>query len=513
MTRPALRVGVLLLGASLLTTACGSRADFTLATGGDQDGTVVVAEPGSSPGGPSDPTTVDGAPGTPSTSPAGGPAGGSPGTGATAGAPGAQAPRPGGSQVAAGAVDRTPIRLAYVIQGTAGVGAITGNNTQGDSDVAKRNMDALVAHANANGGVGGRRISATGFTSEATSQQPERLALCKSITEDYKAQVVLDANQFLTEEGWACYAQHKVAYLGTVSATDRAFLKKYAPYVSTTWLSVDRSMRAAVQGGDSVGFYRGGKVGVLLADVPTMRRLADSVLRPAFAKVGITDVTYRFITNDSGGGQQAQTNSAVLAFASAGVDRVVFFHNILVWIGFTNQAASQRYQPRYAFSDYQGMTGVAAAYSSTARGQNEGAIAVSSSPSFVLEDSSRNATDTTAPIDRAKASPGQRRCLDVLSQRTGRNYYDPNDSGDTLGTWILYCDEFFAWWEAARAVGAGWTPGRTAQGLTSLGRGYLSTLQHSTDWTGVHDAASSFRVGRFTQECSCFVKAGPWQPI
>jgi hypothetical protein len=501
--------------AVLTLSACGSRADFSVIQGsGDADGSpltgsgdTVQGTSGSGGtgagaiGGSSSttgPTAISNGTGTSSSGTTGSTTGTA--TGATSGT---------GSGAVVG--NTAPIRLAYIIQGTAGVSALTGSQVNGNSDVAATNMNALVAYANAHGGVGGRKISAVGQKSEATSTQADRLALCKHITEDLKAQVLLDGNQYLTEEGWACFAQHKTAYFGTVTATDRTWLKKYAPYVSTTWLALDRSMKAAVHGGNSVGYFKGGKIGVLLADVPTSHKLAENVLKPALAKIGLT-ATYRYITNDSGGGQQAATNSAVLAFEQAGINRVLFFHNILVYLGFTNQAQSQGYHPTYLFTDYQGMTGVAAAFGNA--NQNAGAIGISSSGGFVPEDSSTKTTDTTKPYDRNKMGPGQRRCLDILSKQTGKNYYDPNSSGDTLATWATYCDEFFAWWEGAKAIGSSWTPADTQHGLRLLGRTYLSALQNSDDWTaGVSDGASTYRVGRYTSACNCFPKISGWLPI
>jgi len=192
----------------------------------------------------------------------------------------------------------------------------------------------------------------------------------------------------------------------------------------------------------------------------------------------VTDPQVRYITNDSGGSSQgAQTSSAELAFASSGVNRILFFHNILVYLAFTNQAQSQGFHPRYAFSDYQGMTGVAAFYGSSA--QNKDAIGVSSSSSWIPDDASQKSTDTTKPYDKKKLAPGAVHCLDILTKETHKNYYDPQASGDTLATWLWYCDEFFAWWDAARAVGAAWTPEQLGTGLASLGTSYLSTLQHS----------------------------------
>ena len=502
--------------AALTLTACGSRADFSVVQGGGtgDGGAVTGASTGVGSTGGAGSSGTGGLGGASATTGGGGVVGGGGSSSATSGTGGLGGSSTGSTTGATSGTKTTlaPIRLAYIIQGTAGVSAVTGSQVSGNSDVAVTNMNALVAYANAHGGVGGRKISATGQKSEATSQQSDRLALCKHITEDLKAQVLIDANQYLSEEGWACFAQHKTDYWGTVTATDQAFMKRYAPYVATTWLAEDRSMRAGVRGGNSVGYFKGGKVGVLLSDVPTSHHLADQVLKPELAKIGITDVTYRYISNDTGGGQTSQTNSAVLAFQSAGINRILFFHNIVVYLAFTNQAQSQGYNPHYLFTDYQGMTGVAAFYGKG--NQNANSVGISSSASFVVDDNSQKSTDTTKPYDRSKMTPGQRNCLDILSKQTGKNYYDPNASGDSLATWSYYCDEFFAWWDAAKLVGSGWTPGLLGGGLKALGRSYQSSLQNSTDWSnGAYDGASSYRVGKYDPSCTCYVKATGWLPI
>ena len=413
--------------------------------------------------------------------------------------------------VCSGSGSTAPIRLAYIIQNTAGVSALTGSSVSSDDDVAVRTMNALVSHINSNGGVGGRKISAKGFKSEATSQQSERLALCKQITEDYKAEVVIDHYQYVSEDAWSCFASHKAAYFGTVTATDASFLVKKSPYVSTLWLTMDRSIKAMLAGGDTAGFYRGGKVGVVMMDDPVSHRMYETQVKPGLSRIGHSQHEVRFISVDAGN-NTAQTNAAVLAFASAGVNRVVFLGNILVYLPFTNQAESQGYHPRYIFSDYQGMTAVAATFGSSS--QNRDALGVTSTLFSVLDDASRSTTDTTAPMDRKTMTPGEVRCLDILTKQTKKDYYDPQKSGDTLETWRLYCDQLFAFWEGAKALGSAWTPGQTGKALATLGKGYLSTMHHSTDWSrGVQSAASSYRVGKYTESCKCFVKVTGWLPI
>lgn len=494
-----------------VVAACGSTADFSVPVG---SGGVTANELGGGievgPGATSDVGgTRAAAPGALAGSGYGaadGPGGvtgsGPSATGGTAAAPGVTA--------SAGPAKTASIRLTYLVQDTTGASALTGSQVNGDNDVAKRTMQALVDYANEHGGVDGRKIIAKSYTLKATSEESERLAACKEITEDQRAEVFLDSNTMITEPIWSCFAQHRTAYFGTVTATDRTFLARTAPYVTTTYLSLDRQMKAIVDGSNHVGFFNNGKLGIILPDEPTAHRDYERVLKPALARIGITDQQVRYISNDRGSGQQAQTNNAVLAFSSSGVNRILFFHHILVYLQFTNQADSQQYHPHYAFPDYQLISGVAAYYGDSS--QNRNSIAVSS---FTVEDdNSRKSTDNSSKIDRSEASPGERRCLDILSKQTGIDYYDPQKSGDSVQAWRYYCDEFFLWWESAKKVGAGWTSASTGAGLRAIGKNYLSTTQHSVDFSSGHnDGASSYRVGKYDASCKCYVKATPWLSI
>ena len=110
-------------------------------------------------------------------------------------------------------------------------------------------------------------------------------------------------------------------------------------------------------------------------------------------------------------------------------------------------------------------------------------------------------------------TPGQVRCLDLLTKQTGVNYYDPTASGDSLATWNWFCDEFFAWFEGAQAVGASWTPALLDQGLATV-KSYLSTNQHTASFAGgVNDGATSYRVGQYNSTCKCYVKITGWRNV
>lgn len=499
-------IAVLALLPLSLMAACGSSADFSTGTSAAGGGSLSE-DPYSDPGTAAGPDTV--AP-SDEASPSDGPTDDASATtdpGATEGpVDNGGGTTGGGSTPTVGGGGGAPIRVTFIQQGTAGAGALTGSTTPNGGNGVDQTMKALVAYVNANGGVGGRKIVATGFKQEATSQTDQRIADCKTITEDQKAQVLIDMNNYIFEEGWACFAQHKVSYFGNTSAADRTFLSSRSPYINSTAIALDRQMRSVVDATEKVGFLKGQKVGVLMADEPGLHRQYEKSLKPALAKIGITNQVVRYVGGANPAEQQTAATNAVLAFATAGVTRIVFFHNILVYLTFTAQASSQKYFPRYVYTDYQAMAAVAAYYGKSNK-QNVDALAVSQQA--VQDDATP--TDINAPYDRKNMTAGQRNCLDILSKQTKKDYYDPSKSGDSQGAWTFYCDEFLLWWEAAKKIGASWTPADTVRGLTLVGKTFNTPLQHSVDFgRGNNDGGDSVRVGKYNSGCACFVKATDW---
>jgi hypothetical protein len=408
-----------------------------------------------------------------------------------------------------------PILLSYIIQDTAGVSAVTGRGVGDSGDIvseSKADMQALVAWANANGGVAGRKIVAKETILQSTSTGDDRLAACTKITEDDKADVVMDATLMIDESLTSCFAKHKVPIFGFFSFSDRTYFDSIYPYAITSQASLDRQMRAMVDSLNTAGYFKGAKVGIILPDTVAAKRDYAQVMKPALDALKITpEVRYVAATSGDATAQQQQTASAELAFASSGVTHVLFVHNILVYLAFTNQARSQNYHPRYAFPDYQGAAGVAAFYGGNDQNANSVAVSVNDGSSGIMPDNSRASTDATSPVDRSKLNRGAQQCFDLLGQLRKRDYYkEPRQS---FGQY--YCDEFLPWLAAARAVGAGWSGPRTGEGMKAIGANPPpSALAHSTAFAPGHgDGASSVAVGNFDTKCSCFVRATNWLPL
>lgn len=504
------------LGCALAVAGCGSTVQVSSSTtGASAPSAEGLQLPGSVQGqapGLGQRSTGNGAVTVP------GAAGSSGTTGAAASGTAGAGGGTGGATVL-GPANRTPIKLAYTIWDQAGFTALTGNTQAGQNSGAnqgadEREMNALVAYANATGGVGGRKIAKpVGIkvsTADATSEQT-MAAYCTRATEDVKADVFIDRSFFVSDNEVACFAKHRTTLVSFLPNTSDALYAKLAPYVASTQPSLERTATAFVKGLADANFFKGATVGVVLDDAPSVEAAYQRFLLPGMKALGVTPRDVIRVSQTDSSAQSSQASSAVLKFRSEQVDHVVYFSGFLGQLAFTNTADSQGYYPRYGWSDYGGDVGDAGFYVSAT--QNANAVAVSAAPDYVVDpdqNKTRSLNETYSRNDK-RLSPGARRCFDVMSKYTGVDYYQGNSGRST--EFKFYCDNFFLWLDAARRTTQAFSPATWAQGLSSLGSSYLPVLVHSTDFSHRFGGADSYRVGIYSSNagCKCFPAIGPWR--
>ncbi|MDT7570138.1 MAG: hypothetical protein QOE05_312 [Actinomycetota bacterium] len=442
-------------------------------------------------------------------------AGGTSAGGATGGSGGASTGAAGGA-TGGGPLNKSEIKIGYAVIDTTGFSALTGasdpttsdQNAGENSSRGHQEFQALVKYANDTGGVGGRKIVAKGYDVPVTSNNDERTRVCVTATEDAKVKVFIDQSIMLGQDQWNCFAQHKVSFVGLLQGTDQRGMAPLKPYVATTFAGTDRQATAVVSGLNSLGYFKGAKVGVALTDTPSNDRMFKQTLVPALNRIGIKSVESVKLSPPYSAQVGSQAANGVFRFKNAGVNRVIMFVGLLEYLAFTKQATSQDFHPNYAFPDYQGIAGLARIYGDD--DSNKDSYAVSSD--LVATSDTAKPEPDDAPIDRKSLPPGAQKCLDVYSKYLKVNYYDsPSKSGISAAA-LYFCDHFFAWLASARQAGAAWTPGDLIPGLTSLGRGYQPTRVHADDFSGGRmDGASDYRIGKWNTDCACFAAITPWR--
>ena len=411
-----------------------------------------------------------------------------------------------------------PVKIGYVVYDTAGFTAVTGNSDAGQNSSANQaadhfEMESLVKYANATGGVNGRKIAPPiGYrltTTDALNAQT-LAAVCAKATEDDKVEAFIDRSFMVSDDLLTCFARHKVDLASFLVLSSDDILKRSAPYVATTQPTIERSAKAFVEGVIGSGYLtKGAVVGVVADDSKAVDNALNAHILPALKAAGFpAKVIVRTSSTDSSA-TTSQGSAAVLKMRSAGVTHVVWFANFLAQLAFANGATSQNYYPRYAWSDYAGGVGDAGFYLSAE--QNKNSIAVSVLPLYVVNpEDSKRARTLTDPVDRNKAEPGVRRCLDAISKYGGRNYYAGNAGRST--DYAFLCDHFLLWLDAARLAPKPFATSLFAGGVHALRATHDSVLVHATDFTTRLSGASNYRVGLFSPSgCKCWSAITPWR--
>lgn len=425
-----------------------------------------------------------------------------PSGGTTAGA--ADAPDAQGAAPAPGAADTRPLRvgLLYVNNDAAASAGVDNGNSFGP----RRALEALVKATNAEGGLAGRQLQPTyaEIRSSSSSYAADLQAACSRFVEDAKTPLVLSFLGLTSDQFNACLGSAGVAHVnGSYGLGDITSLRAHATTVSIEALSVDRRSKAALERLAAAGFLtRASRIGVVVEDCPFNTRGYERTFLPTAKRLGLNVVDTQSVRCFGGlndlGGQASDAQSAVLRFASQGVDRVMFVSSLEanVLLVFTNAAESQGYRPGY------GLTSLALANvlkDNVPTAQLVNAKGVGWLP--VLDDTAPTLTPTAA----AQACVKKVRAQGVV----------PTSRADHF-TVFSQCDAF-GLAEAAleRSRGAtspaAWSAALDAVGTSLLG---AATLEGRTDFRdGRREGPAVGRVFGWDRGCSCFRYAGGTFPV
>lgn len=358
---------------------------------------------------------------------------------------------------------------------------------------------ALVAWANANGGVGGRKLVPVFVEVDATTNwQAQAQAACATFTDDNRVAVAVSSVVGGTDALVSCLAPKGVPLVEQNHwLWDQPYWTRFGAFLyQPSRMKPERSIPAGVKALAARGFFSAGhKLGLVRFDGPVFQRLSANVLKPAIAANGGKLVEEVAISSPGGaadlGGVSAQLSNAILRFRAAGVTHVMFLENAGILPFFWNQEAnSQGYYPRLGLLSYD--------LPNTQAGQVDpkvlkDALAAGWAP----------ALDTNA--DTAPANPATARCAAIMKQSgvqnsSGFGFYDG-----------AACDAVFFLKQALDRA-----PALTADGLRrsveSLGTSYVSPYTYPATAFGLgrHDGASEIALLRYQESpCGCFTYVTP----
>jgi ABC-type branched-subunit amino acid transport system substrate-binding protein len=220
---------------------------------------------------------------------------------------------------------------------------------------AEAQAKAAATAINASGGMGGRKVEVVVFQTDTASvlanTEVVQQSACDRFTQDDKVDAVVSylPNMQLLE---SCLTNRKVfvvrAYYG--GRSDKAIASFGARLRQPGAMSIENGVVALIDGLGKRDYWKGRKLGWFLPDNTDHANIENNAkVKAALNRYGITSIeTFRYSPTDVQAGARAG-QSAVLRFASSGVDRV-----ILSGLGSTTyfmQAASQQnYVPGYAIN-------------------------------------------------------------------------------------------------------------------------------------------------------------------
>lgn len=508
---------VLAVLACVALTACGSTVQVrgTVASGLGDSGTngTGLGSSGSSAGGT-----------TGSTSTAGGGLGGSSSTGATGGTTGPGTGQQGtagsggtsgqGGTSSAGDIpvsgpgwDAKTVYIGITTQQDVQSAAQTVGVNSADSGDQKADVEAMISHFNAEGGLFGRKIKGLYFDTKTTGDaQVQSQAACSYFTQDnhviavYAAALVSDTDTFR-----ACLIKQHIPILagGDQAIDDKVFadLKGYynlMPFPSWSRFARPFADRLAAQkyftGWDTTLGQAGTaatETGIVCADTPVGRRVGALMTRE-LTRVGHApkDTLYYASSNPDVSGY-------ILKFKSDNITHVMMC-DIGLFV-FATEAESQHYRPRYGVSTFN--TPVLFLQGVVPAAQLVGAIGVGYDPTL----------DVDAQHDpTVSAMPAIATCL-AIAKKSGVVY--PQDKRFAHGVLYDTCDLITLIITAAKRIHALDGPsikegiglvGPTFSSAVTLRAG-LSPTQHANP-AGTRDLA-------YDTSCQCFQYHGGTVPM
>ena len=367
-------------------------------------------------------------------------------------------------------------------------------------------QDAVVAHINKTGGVGGHPLVASYYNASQTksAQQISEEACAKWVQDDHVLAAMPGLAIIDTSLLSSCLNKAHVVtvYEGSYSTLDAKSFARLPYWFEPDTLSLNElaSLYAASLGAQ--GLLKGARVGLIYDSYPQFAAVAKDVLIPAIRAAG-GDVVSTFQqgihgASDVGAGSSAM-NSAVLQFRSNNVSEVMFFDAwVGAWIEFSIAAQDQGWHPRYLLSSQDGP---------------QDALSTGLVPPDQLPGTAFTGWYSVYDVLPADGGNWARHaaCLDVFR---GANISVTSLGTDGYGAAMSMCSGLLVLQDAGARVAGPLTTAALASAVAGLGDRLQSATVAATRFArGTQYGVAGWRPGRYQESCGCFRYTGPTRGI
>jgi len=240
---------------------------------------------------------------------------------------GSNASAGGAGDEASPGVSADDISVGYLVADSGTLSKRLGFNIINDGGyaVTSKGVQAAVDYVNANGGAGGRKMTAVIKPYDSNLDSPEYAeAQCRAFTQDSKVFAVAMEAQFQNNSR-PCYQASRTIMLDlTLIAHDQTEFQSFSPYLwSPSIPALDTFVQQQLQVTQGAGWFTGTKgVKVVAPDTDVTRRVAEQIVLPYLKAQGITNSDAFYIDVSNAGTLGATTSAALNSATNQGQDRV-----------------------------------------------------------------------------------------------------------------------------------------------------------------------------------------------
>ena len=404
----------------------------------------------------------------------------SPGTGTTTG------------DVAAPGLTATTLRLGFVPVD------LEKTSTQLGFQVASQGVptdqiNALVAWANANGGIGGRQVEAVIRTFEASGDSPEsEEALCKQLTQDDKVFAVVLNGQF-QPSARPCYAAASTLMLDqTLVPQSDESLAALSPYLWQPSLpSYDAFANGLMATLKANNWYEGATtLGIVAPDKTLNKDVVDDVVIPQLAGVYDGPVETFWIDTAELGTLSQGIEQAIFSFKAKKVSHVMFLGGERIAPFWQATAGIQNFSARYSFSTWD---------SPNFMTDNPELVPQDSLPGSIGVGFSQG-SDTPNEFYTWATTDAQKECKAIFEE-SGVTF----PGIDEARTALMYCDSVRFLKTVGDLAGATLNASSVARAAADLGDTFQAASGFGTTFTAdTRAGGSAYSVLAYDTSCACY---------
>ena len=374
----------------------------------------------------------------------------------------------------------------------------------GGVELQTKAINAVIDYINANGGMGGRKATATVKSWLGSGDSPEQgQERCNYFTQDARVTGVVMNSGYQNNEIPCFKAANTLMADQRLFAHDATQFEANAPYLwLPTYPEYSGFMKEQLVAMKDAGYFDG-NTGVLMmpSDDEVSRRTADTVVKPYLTSIGVTKIQTSYVDSTNTGTLGATSTAALATGKGAGLNRVIVVGGARIQAVALSDQQAVGYDSKWGVSTYDNPIFFENNPDSIVSELREGMTGLGFAPA-------QDVNQDQAPAFPDPTNAYQQKCYDII---TAAGAAPPENTRANWRTALLYCDGamFFDAVLDQAAKGGTLTAQQFAEAAGKIGATYGSSLGFGSNWApGVYAGTNQAKVLAWSPECSCMAYSG-----